>query len=101
MKKGLAVETSLDLIYILPYYFYLVHVIYYFNLTKINLFISIPYPNQVYDKHRKKHFSVVICVCFIMSCSEIFLSQEDVFQRSTGCTKNIFLVTNHGGGDLW
>ena len=52
-KKGLVVETSLDLIYILPYYSSLVHVFYNFYLTKINLFISIPYPNQVYDKQRK------------------------------------------------
>ena len=48
-KKGLVVKTSLNLIYILPYYLYLVHAIYYFYLTKINLFISIPYPNQGYD----------------------------------------------------
>ena len=32
IKKGLVVETSLDLIYMLPYDFYLVHVIYYFYL---------------------------------------------------------------------
>ena len=38
-KKGLVVETSLDSIYILPYYFSLVHVIYNFYLTKINLSI--------------------------------------------------------------
>ena len=59
-KKRLVVETSLDLIYILPYYFYLVHGIYYYFLTKINLFISIPY---------------VIYVCFTMPCSEIFFSR--------------------------
>ena len=49
------------------------------------LFISIPYPNQVYDKQRKQHFSVVICVRCIMSCYKIFLFQGG---------------TNHGG-DLW
>ena len=38
-KKGLVVETSLDSIYIFPYYFSLVHVIYNFYLTKINLSI--------------------------------------------------------------
>ena len=62
---GLVVETSLYLTYIYLYYFYLVHVINYFYLTKINLFISIPYPNQVYDK-QKKHFSVMSCVMFIV-----------------------------------
>ena len=34
------------------------------------LFISIPYPNQAYDKQRKNHFSVVICVC-VAWCSEM------------------------------
>ena len=80
------------MIYILPDYFYVVHFIYWFYLNKINLFISIPYPNQVYDKQRKKHFSVVICVCCAMSCSEIFLSQDGVFQRSMGSTKKKFLL---------
>ena len=51
IKKGLGAELSLDLIYILPH-FYLVHVIYYFYPTKISLSISIPYPNQVYDKQK-------------------------------------------------
>ena len=32
IKKSFVVETLLDLIYILPYYFYLVHVKYYFYL---------------------------------------------------------------------
>ena len=52
-KKGLVVETSLDLIYILPYYFYLVHVIHYFYLTKINLsinFYSISQPNSFHTE---------------------------------------------------
>ena len=39
----------------------------------------------------KKLFSVLICVCCIMSCSEIFLSQGGVFQHSTGCSKIFFL----------
>ena len=38
---------------ILACYFYLVYIIYYFYLTKINQFISISYPNQVYDRQRK------------------------------------------------
>ena len=46
------------------------------------------------------NFSVVVFVCCITSCSEICLSQDGVFQRSMGCNKKIFLVTNHGG-DLW
>ena len=94
IKKGLVVETSLDLLYILPYYVYLVHVIYYFYLNKINLFISIP--DHKFMINKKKHISVVICVSWIMSCSDIFLSQDGVFQNSTGCKKN-FLVTDHGG----
>ena len=36
VKRGFVIETSLDLIYILPY-FYLVHVIYYIYLMKTNL----------------------------------------------------------------
>ena len=30
----------------------------------------------------------MICLCCIMSCFEIFLSQDGVFQRFTGFTKN-------------
>ena len=48
-------------------------------LSNQNQSICISYPNQVYDKQRKKHFSVVICVCCIMSYSEIFLSEGGVF----------------------
>ena len=81
---------------VVPYYFYLVHAIYHFYLIKINLFLSIPYPNQVYDKE-KKNFLAVICKT---SCSEIFISQDGVLQRSVGCTKSFFLVANHGD-DLW
>ena len=46
IKKDLA-ETLLELIYILPYYFYLTHVVYYFYLYGNNLpmyFYSIPQP---------------------------------------------------------
>ena len=76
MEKGLVVELSLDLIYILPYCLHLVHVIYYFYLSKINLFISIPYPHQVYDKQRKKTFlSGDLCVCCVMSCFQISFSR--------------------------
>ena len=82
---------------ILPCYFYLVHIIYYFYLTKMNLFISIPYSNQLFDKQWKKHFSVVICVCCIMSCSEIFFSQDGAFRHSTRSNKKLFIVANHNG----
>ena len=92
IKKGLVVETSLNLINILSYYFYLVHVIYYFYLTKINLSVCFHSISQVYDKQRKKHFSVVICVCFIMPCSEMFLSQDGISQNSMGCNKKFFLL---------
>ena len=49
------------------------------------------------DTQRKKHFLVVICVCSIISCSEIFLSPDGIFQHSINCTKKNFVVTNHGG----
>ena len=42
---------------------------------------------QTYNKQRKKHFSLVICLSCIMSIFEIFLSQDDILQRSTGCNK--------------
>ena len=61
-------------------------------VTKINLFISIPHPNQVYDK-KKKHFWVVICVC-CMLCSEIVFFPG--WRFPTGSTKKIFL-----GGQPW
>ena len=48
--------------------------------------------SQVYDKQRKKHFSVMICVRCVMSCSEIFLSQDGVFQNSMCCNKKFFLL---------
>ena len=41
--------------------------------------------------NKKKHFSVVICVCCIMSCSEILLSLDSVFQRTGGTKKKNFL----------
>ena len=34
--------------------------------------------------NKKKHFSVVICVCCIVSCSEIFISQDGVFSAFYG-----------------
>ena len=43
------------------------------------------YPSQVYDK--EKTFPSGVCVYCIMSCSEIFLSQDGVSLYSTGCTK--------------
>ena len=51
------------------------------------LIISIPHLNQVYDKQRKKHFSVVICLYCKMPCFEIFISQDSIFKRFTGFTK--------------
>ena len=71
--------------------FYLVHVIYCLYLTKIYLFISIPYPKSMINKEKTTtQFPVVICVC-CMSSSKIFLSQDGVFQNSTGCNKKMFL----------
>ena len=90
-NKGLVIETSLDLIYLLPSYFYLIHVIYYFYLSKISLSIYFYSISQPSLWHRRKHFSVGICVCFMITCSEIFLSQDGVFQCSTGCNKNFFM----------
>ena len=60
-SKIIHLRTSLNLMHILPYYFSLLDYnslyfstnIYYFYLTKINLFIFIPYSNQVYDNQRK------------------------------------------------
>ena len=44
--------------------------------------------------------SVIICVCCMMSCSEIILSQDGVIQRSMGCTKkklfSSIMVTTSG-----
>ena len=50
IKKGLT-ETLLELIYILPYYFYLTHLFTTFIYTAtIYPCISIPFPNLLYDK---------------------------------------------------
>ena len=40
---------------------------------------------------KKKHFSVVICVCCIISCSETILSGDGISQCSAGCTNFFFL----------
>ena len=62
MKNVLLVQTLLDLIHNLTYYFYLVYVIYHFYLTKITIYFYF-YFNQVYDKQRKKTFlSEDLCV---------------------------------------
>lgn len=62
-----------------------------FNLTKINLSIHFYSRSQpkfpVLTYSRFQHLSVVICVSFIMSCSDIFLCPDGVFQRSMDCTK--------------
>ena len=52
----------------------------------ICLFISSPYPNQVYDKE-KTFLNGDLCVCCIMSCSEIFIFLNGVFQCPLGCNK--------------
>ena len=56
------------------------------------------------DKHRIKHFAMVICVyvCVLMPVlrsykNQSILSQDVVFQRSTVCTKKKFIVPNHSG----
>ena len=93
IKKGLVVKSSVDWIYILPYYFCLVHAIYYFYLTKINLFIyfySISQPS--FWKTKKKSFSVVIYVC----CTEYFFPRI-AFSSILRFVPKIFLVANHGG----
>ena len=43
--------------------FYIISLCYLLLLSNQNQSSSFPYPNQVYDKQRKKHFSVVIWVC--------------------------------------
>ena len=35
-------------------------------------------------------------MCCVMSCPEIFLSKDNIFQYSTGCTKKYFLVATFG-----
>ena len=86
MKKVQLLKHGL--IYIQPNYFYSVCVIHYVYLTKISayLFINICHiPTKFMTK--KKHSSVVIYMQCIMSCSEIFLSQDGVSFCSTGCTR--------------
>ena len=51
-------------------------------------------PTKFMINKEKKHFSVVIYVCCIITCSEIFLSQDGVFLFSTGCIKKKFLMAN-------
>ena len=83
--------------------FYFAHVICYIYLTKINLSIYLYYFYSIFPPTlwwtKKKTCLVVIYVYWIIFCSEIFLSQDDIFQLSTGCTKKI-LVANHGGKAL-
>ena len=56
--------------------------------NSICLLISIPYPNQVYDKQRKNISQWWFVCC--MSCSEIVPSQDGIFQRSTSSTQKFF-----------
>ena len=68
-QKGLVVETSLDLVYILPYYFYLVLFIYYFYLTKINLSIylySISHPSSWQKKKKVFLIGDLCALCNVM-----------------------------------
>ena len=70
MKNVLLVQTLLDLIHNLTYYFYLVYVIYHFYLTKITLFISISISTKfMINKEKKTFLSKDLCVLW----SEIFL----------------------------
>ena len=48
-------------------------------LTKINLFISIPYLNQVYDK-KKKILSGDLCVLY-----NVMLRLYSLYQKSFSC----------------
>ena len=48
--------------------------------------------SQAMINKEKKHFSVAICVCCMMSCSEIFLSQDGIFQNSMCSNKKNFLL---------
>ena len=99
-KKVLLLKHHLTL-YILPYYFYLVHVFYDFYLTKINLFISMPCPNQVNDKL----FCVCVCVCvcvYVCVCVlcyaiKYFFPKMAFSSVLQVAPKNVFLVANHGG----
>ena len=86
IKKGLVIETSFDLIYIL-------HII----LTQFLLFTTFIWPKPfsyllLFDIptnfmiNNEKDFSMVICAC-CMSCSEIFLSQDGAFQHSRVAAK--------------
>ena len=57
------------------------------NENKCISFLFLPLFNMV---NIFINLSVVICVYCIMSCPEIFLSQDDIFQHSTGCTRKFF-----------
>ena len=101
IKKGLVIKTSLDLIYILPYYFYLVLVICYFYLAKTNLtIISIPYLNHVYDKQRKiisPWWFVYVVYCHSLKYFFPRMAFSNVLRI---VAKEMILVANYGG-DLW
>ena len=106
IKKGLVVETSLALIYILPYYFhipYYFHVPYFFNLI-YHIFTDISYdvivifyfyltqtnlllfniPTKFMINKKKTFFGGDLCV--VCHALKIF-SQDAVLQRSTGCSQ--------------
>ena len=82
--------------FILPYYFYFVLAIYYFFLTNIDVyFYSISQPSL----WETKFVTSDLCILYNVIPWNI-LSQDTVFKHTTGCTKKLFLVANHGG-DLW
>ena len=89
-KKGLIVETSLDLLNLAI--LFLLSSCYWLLLSNQNQSFYLFQFHNPSLWQRKKYFSVVICVCCIMSCSQIFLSQDGIFQNSTGCNKKNFLL---------
>ena len=70
----------------LTYHFYLVPVIYYVYLAKtVFLFTSIRYPNQFYDKQRKRFLHGDLCVLYVMLWNISFPGWR--FSTFSGCSK--------------
>ena len=88
-KKGLIVETSLDLLYLAI--LFLLSSCYWLLLSNQNQsFYLFQFHNPTKFMTKKKIFlSGDLC---IMSCSQIFLSQDGIFQNSMGCNKKNFLL---------
>ena len=92
-QKGLVVETSLDLVYILPYYF-LLSSFYLLLLSNQNQSVYsfvFHISSKFMTEKEKKYFSLVICVLCVMSCSEIFLPRMAFLSILWVVTKNFFL----------